>query len=49
MLCKTTLTYYSLLSAVFISVLFMMFAVQQGAPGEAGPSGPSGSRVSISL
>lgn len=26
----------------------MMFAVPQGAPGEAGPHGPSGARVSIS-
>ncbi len=41
--------YYSLHSAVFCSVLFwlIMFAVQQGGPGEVGPHGPSGPRVSI--
>lgn len=34
--------------SVFCLFLFLMFAVQQGAPGEAGPHGPSGPRVSIS-
>ncbi len=44
MLCKIALT-ITLYTMQFLFLL-IMFAVEQGGPGEVGPNGPSGSRVS---
>ncbi len=43
-LCKIALT-ITLYTMQFLFLL-IMFAVEQGGPGEVGPNGPSGSRVS---